>query len=225
MSIFDRIDPGRIIHDIENNINRVKDQAFHGIEAVANDARHGIEQAAQNAQHGVEQAAQNAQHGVEQIVGNAEHQIEQAVNQATHEIEQKAKDAARAAEHLISGGLATVEHAFSEIGFHEALSKSLAAAERYPIYPNSVGFGLSVVKIRWGDIPEKIEIIRPYVDAPPKQRDDWITFFKTLAPSSLTIDGSIEVFASVFSIAVDVEYTSDQIATVITHVLDDVGIH
>ena len=192
MSIFDRIDPGRIIHDIENGINHIKDDALHGIQSVANDARHGVEQ-----------TAQNAQHGIEQVVGNAEHQIEQAVNAAAHEIEQKAQQAAHEAAHLAKEGVAEA----AKLAEQEALKKALDKARTLEQLGEAVleevafGFSLSIIAVDYENVGDRIKSIREtlehYVGNHPDTTVDSIfTFVEAFSPDFVTISVSGEIFTN-----------------------------
>ena len=79
---FQHADPNQIIHQIEDGVVHVANDAQHQLEGVANSAKHELEGALRNAKHEIVGKLDNAIHTIEGKVTDAEHAVQGKLNWA-----------------------------------------------------------------------------------------------------------------------------------------------
>ena len=99
------------------------------------------------------------------------------------------------------------------------------------MYPNEIDLELpGGITFAWGDIPDKIAVLEHYANDPPHGRDQIKVFIEALAPTSITVQETIEIELLVISSSAlefgpSVVYTADQVNAVLKQILDAAGVH
>ena len=222
------------IDEIKHFGDHVKDEFHHIGDSIKADINHIGETAKGEVAHIGQQVKADINHAGDTLKGEVAH-IGQQVKGEVTALEQQAKTAIITAAKEVVDEMKTaigkVEHAFESGAIQKAIKASLAAAKKYPIYPSEVDLILpGGITFAWGDIPNKIDTLAKYVDAPPQGRDQIMEFIEVLAPTQLTIQETVEVElviigSSALEFGEASVFTAEQIDTALKHLLDDIGVH
>ena len=202
--------PGDIVRQVEGGVNHLKDEAVGQI-------NHVKDQANSELNHIKDTATGELNHIKDTIVNEIQHLAEQAKN----DIENVSKTALQNAENALKNA---ISHVSLEL-FEKALKDASDFIKKYPILPSDLQLQVSVLTLDIGDLDQKVEDIHDACDKGLKNKQDILDFVKAISPSSLQVSISGEILTDVISAGVSIQYSSEQIITIVDSVLSEAGIN
>ena len=192
---FQHLDPNRIINDAVNSIHRELDGAVNGLR----DAGHHI---------------------TDDALNELKSKIEPVLRQAENEFHADLDKVKQALSHI-----GDLKSAFTAESIKAGINTCLSFIQRYPILPPKAELGLSIVTVHFDDIVDtKIAHLQKHLNSPPTDRAGITDLILTLAPNELHIGGDFSLFSDALGARGGVTFTSEQIATIINHICDDIGV-
>lgn len=251
MSIFKKL-KHKVKRVAQQAVRTVQDTAEDTVDAVGHDAKQTVATVAEGVQSAAEAAIEElniVDTVVEKAFSEVEKKVEHLADETKAEVLQVAADAKKEINELLTEakadivkyaqdviddihkGFGKLEEAFEKGAIQKAIRTSLAAAKKYPVYPNEIDLELpGGITFAWGDIPDKIGVLEQYANNPPEGRDQIMEFIEALAPTSVTVQETIEIELVVISSSAlefgpSIVYTADQVDVVLKELLDAAGVH
>lgn len=238
-----------VAHQAAHTVERTAEHAAHEVEHTAKDAATTVAQGVQSAAEAAIQELNIVDNVVEKAFKEVEKKVSHLADEAKSEVLKVAADAKKEVNQLIDEakkdivkyakdviddiqkGFGKLEHAFTSGAIQKAIKISLAAAKKYPVYPNEIDLELpGGITFAYADIPDKIGVLEQYANNPPDGRDQIMEFVEALAPTSITVQETIEIDLLVISSSAlefgpSIVYTGEQVDAVLKQILDAVGVH
>lgn len=122
--------------------------------------------------------------------------------------------------------IADLKDCFTGETIKGAIELTLKYIHRYPIVPNEAELGLSLITVFFDDITTtKIEHLQKHLDTPPSDRAGITDLILTLLPTKIHVGGTLfTLFSDALAVRGGVAFTGEQIATIVNHILDDIGV-